>query len=349
MPTLNSPPLITTWFYAEHEGEESFYPQVGGRSSSPGFHAVYWRCVVDFFAASVRVNPEARHRFYTNQSVVAEVDGFDIRSFLDHLDIEVVVLPYASRPPAGYYGAWASQFYVLDIAAHLADTLRDGDVGLILDSDCVFTRSIAPLVSATRRHGALTFDTQMGPDEVRSGLSLREMGQIYAELGSGSRSDGGGLIPAYVGGEIVSATRETLVEITSHAQDILPEMHRRHEEGLPKFNEEAQLLSFIYHRLDLALGTANPFIDRMFTWFTASTVRPGHEDLMIWHLPNEKKLGLNRLFDDVRNDDSWFWTLEVGDEWRSQLGRMLGVPRRTPSKWIRDVGRTAVNKVIQPA
>ena len=43
-----------TWLYAEREGEESVYPQVGGRSSSTWFQAVYWRCVAIFFASAAR-------------------------------------------------------------------------------------------------------------------------------------------------------------------------------------------------------------------------------------------------------------------------------------------------------
>lgn len=344
-----SAPVITTWFYAEREGEESVYPQVGGRSSSTWFQAIYWRCVVDFFAASARVNPDAEHRLYTNVDVVPDIDGFDTAGFLAHHGVQVVVLPYTSRPPAGWYPAWANQFYVLDVVAHLAETLAEPDtVGVLLDSDCVFTRSARPLVEAARQLGALTFDAQIGPDEDQNGLTPREMGRLYSELG-GEYGDGADPIPAYVGGEIVAATRDLLQAITAEAQAVWPEMRRRHAEGLPKFNEEAHLLSYIYHRLGLAVGTADPFLDRMFTWFGLSTVRPGHEDLMIWHLPNEKRLGLRRLFRAVRDEGSWFWTLPpTGDAWRQRLGRTLGVPERTPAKWIRDLGRAVRDKVERP-
>ena len=344
--------LISTWFYAEHEGEESVYPQVGGRSSSTWFHAVYWRCVVDFFAVSTRVNPGAVHRFYTNVASIPDVDGFSTRSFLDRLGVEVVVLPYASRPPKGYFGAWANQFYVLDIAAHLAETLpADDAVGLILDSDCMFTRPAGPLVVAARTYGALTYDARIGPDEEQNGLTPREMGQIYADLlhPYGVADLDRAAIPAYVGGEIVAATRETLATIVNEANGLWPEMLRRHEAGLPKFNEEAHMLSFVYHRLGFPVGTADPYIDRMYTWFTKVNVRPGHEDMTIWHLPNEKKWGLRRLFEAIRDDHSWFWALPPEDEWRRCLGRMLGVPRRTPHKWLQDVGSTLRDKVVQPA
>lgn len=339
-------PTIATWFYAEREGAESVYPQVGGRSSSTWFQAVYWRCVVDFFGASVRVNPGARHRLYTNVDAVPDVDGFDTRSFLDRLGVETVVLPYAWEPPPGYYGAWANQFYVLDVVQHLATTLPSTDaVGLILDSDCVFTRPVGPLVEAARRHGALTLDANVGPDEEQNGLTPRQMGQIYAELDGG----GGATVPTYVGGEIVAATREALQAVSQEAERLWPEMLRRFEAGLPKFNEEAHLLSYVYHRLGYPVGTADPFVDRIYTWFTGATVRPGHEDLMVWHLPNEKRLGLRRLFDAVRDEDSWFWGGAADAVWRRRLGATLGVPGRTPTKWVRDVVQAVRDKVERPA
>ena len=342
-------PLISTWFYAERPGEESVYPQVGGRSSSTWFQAVYWRCVVDFFAASARVNPDARHRLYTNLDVVPDVDGFDTGAFLERLGVETVVLPYTSKPPPGYFGAWANQFYVLDAVAHLAETLAAPDaVGLLLDSDCVFTRPIGPLVEAARQHGVLTFDARIAPDEEQNGLTPRQMGRIYAELG-GSSGDGGDPIPAYVGGEIVAGTRDGLAAVAAGAQRLWPEMLRRHDEGLPKFNEEAHLLSFVYHTLGLPVGTADPFIDRMYTWFEGANVHDGHERLMIWHLPNEKRLGLRRLFRAVRDPRSWFWTLAPSSGWRDQLGRTLGVPERTPAKWVRDLGRAVRDKLERPA
>ncbi len=339
-----SAPVISTWSYAGRPGEESVYPQVGGRSSSTWFQAVHWRCVVDFFAASARVNPDARHRLYTDEAAVPDVDGFDTAAFLRRHGVETVVLPYASKPPAGDVGAWADPFYVLDVTAHLAETLAPDAVCVLLDSDCVFTRPVGPLVDAAREHGALTFDAQIGPDEDQNGLTPRQMGRIYTELG-GASGDGADPIPAYVGGEIVAGTAQALRAVTAEARAVWPERLRRHEAGLPTFNEEAHLLSYVYHRLGLPVGTADPFIDRMFTGFRGATVRPGHQDMMIWHLPNEKRLGLRRLFRAVRDDDSWFWDGAPDAAWRARLGRTLGVPGRTPTKWARDLGRAVRDKV----
>lgn len=334
--------VVATWLYAEREGEESVYPQVGGRSSSTWFQAIYWRCVAVFFATAARTSPGARRVFYTNVPTVPDVDGRDVGALLAELGVEVVERPFTYVPPAGYYGSWRNQFYVLDLLDAFAESLGDDDVGVLLDSDCVWTRPADALAEATRRHGALTLDVGLGEDEWQNGLTRRQMGAIYAEL-DGEQVEPP---PPYIGGEIQAATGATARQITEVAREVWAEMLRRHETGLPKFNEEAHLLSYVYRRLGIEEGTANAFTDRIYTSLKdAKTVRPEHLDLMLWHLPNEKRYGYRRLFPAVMDRGSWFWTMPVGDDWRRRLGRVLGVPRRTPTKAVLDAGAALRDKV----
>ena len=330
-----------TWLYAEREGEESVYPQVGGRSSSTWFQAVYWRCVAIFFASAARTSPGARRVLYTNVPTVPDVDGHDLGAFLEALGGEVVVRPFTYVPPVGYYGSWRNQFYVLDLLDAFAETLADDDVGVLLDSDCVWTLPADALAEAARRHGALTFDVGLGPDEWQNGLTRREMGAIYADL------DGApvGPPPPYIGGELMATTGTTARALAEAARPVWEEMLRRHAGGLPKFNEEAHLLSYLYRRLGIAEGTANAFIERIYTSLKdGKNVAPEHLGLMLWHLPNEKRYGLRRLFPDVMDRASWFWTGAPDAAWRRRLGRVLGVPRRTPTKALLDVSAALRDK-----
>lgn len=337
-----SQPTIATWLYAEPEGEESFYPQVAGRPSSPWFQAIYWRCVAIFYAAASRVAPDAPLVFFTNVPEIPDVDGTDVAAFLDRLGVEIERPPFTFVPPDGYYGAWRNQFYVLDLVGALANRLGDDEVGILLDSDCVWTGAPDALVAATQAHGALTLDVGIGRDEVQNGLTPREMGAIYAELGAPAEA------PVYFGGEIVSATGETLRTLAAEARPVWNEMLRRHAAGLPKFNEEAHLLSFLYQRLGLAEGTANAFTDRIYTSLKdGKTVRPEHLALPIWHLPNEKRYGLRRLFPEVMDASSWFWRGTPDAAWRTRLGEGLGVPRRTPRKAVLDVAAAVRDKAME--
>ena len=343
---------IATWLYAECEGEESVYPQVGGRSSSTWFQAVYWRCVATFFATASRTTPAANLKLYSNVEAVPDIDGDDVGALLASLGVEVVARPFTFIPPAGYYGSWRNQFYVLDLLEAFAESLSDLEVGVLLDSDCVWTRPGAALVEATRHHGALTLDVGLGPDEWQNGLTRREMGAIYADL------DGAALearpeqrrraVPPYLGGEILAATGQTARRMASTARDVWHAQLGRHAAGLPKFNEEAHLLSYVYHRLGVEAGTANPFIDRIYTSLKdGKTVAPRHLDLMLWHLPNEKRYGLRRLFPAVMDRASWFWTTPPDERWRRRMGRVLGVPRRTPTKATLDVGAAVRDKLAR--
>lgn len=335
-----APTTIATWLYAEAEGEESFYPQVGGRPSSPWFQAVYWRCVAIFFASAARTSPDAARVLWTNAPSVPDVDGHDLGAFLDGLGVEVATRPFTYRPPRGYYSAWQNQFYVLDLVEALGERLGDG-VGVLLDSDCVWTRPAAPLVEAVVERGALTLDVGLGEDEFQNGLTRREMGALYADLGAPAEG-----VPPYLGGEIVAVTGATAQTLAREARPVWEEMLRRHADGRATFKEEAHLLSFLYHRLGIESGTADPFIDRIYTSLKdGKTVRPDHLDLMLWHLPNEKRYGLRRLFPVVLDRSSWFWALSPDEAWRRRLGAVLGVPQRTPTKAVLDVGAAVRDKV----
>ena len=152
--------------------------------------------------------------------------------------------------------------------------------------------------------------------------------------------------PPYIGGELVAATGSVLRAIAEEAHQVWDVMLQRHAAGKATFKEEAHLLSFLYHRLGIETGTANPFIDRIYTSLKdGRTVRPEHVHLMLWHLPNEKRYGLRRLFPAVMDTTSWFWSLPVGEAWRQQIGRVVGVPRRTPRKAVLDVGAAVRDKL----
>ena len=330
---------ISTWLYAEPPGEESVYPQVVGQGapSSTRFQAVYWRCVAVFFASARRWMPEARLVLATNAEAVPAVDGRDLGALLDRLGVETVRLEYTFRPPAGYYGAWANQFYVFDVVRWLAAEVAEGGVGMVLDSDCVWARSGGRMAAMTRRHGALTYDLGLPEDGAQNGLTLAEMGALYADLVPALGGAAPDSTPPYVGGELVAATGAVLREIDALAAELWPEMLRRHAAGLPRFNEEAQALSYLYHRLGVPYGTANPYLRRIWTTLLqGDDARAPDLDLTVWHVPGEKRYGLRRVFAEVADSGSAFWTLG-GDAWRRHVGAQLGLPGRSVRKLALDV------------
>ncbi len=344
---------IGTWMYGEPEGEESFYPAVGGNTSAPSFQAVYWRCVATFFATSARQNPHAHHVLFTNFEQVPRVDGFDLAALLARLGVETVRLPFTYLPPEGYFGSWRNQFYIFDIIHHLAGRLAPDDTALVLDSDCVWVRPADEMVGATAACGLLTYEVAYPEGMDVHGLSRRDMGALYRDLlgADWTGTDEPVAVPAappYHGGELFAATGRAVQQVAERIDPLWDEMLGRFRRGAPKFNEEAQALSFLYHALGYPGGTADPFIRRIWTTlFRSEPALPSDQDLTLWHLPAEKRYGIRYLFEGMKRERSRFWTTPLGEPFRAYLGRQLGVPRRTPQKLIRDTASGLAHKLGQ--
>ncbi len=74
--------VISTWFVADGQGEETAFPQIGELSSSTvQFQNIYWQCICVFFASSIRFNPQRQHVLFTN-AAAPKIGDFDVNSFL---------------------------------------------------------------------------------------------------------------------------------------------------------------------------------------------------------------------------------------------------------------------------
>ena len=333
--------VIGTWLHAEPKGTESSYPQVGGTSSSSAFQDTYWRCIVLFFASSVRHNPDAMHRLFTTVANVPDIGDFSTSEFLKSLNVEVVQVPFTYLPPPGYYGSWRNQFYILDIIKYLDHQCAPDEQYVILDSDCVFTGSVQPLSAALSRTGLLALDLNMPPDRNINGITQRDMTQIFEELGQPCASESA----RYYGGEIFAATSEAVHQLAGEVDPLWEIGLARFKAGKLKFNEEAHFLSYLYAKLGYAGATANPYIARIWTGLKYHNTSPKNFDLMIWHVPAEKKHGIKRLFPQVIRPGSRFWTAAPGREFAEYVAGYLGIPKSSLAKKARDVFDTVAWKV----
>ena len=325
---------VCTWIYVESEDEESAYSQMRGRPSSDAFQAVYWRCVCVFFATSHRQQPNVRHLLFTNVETLPRVDGVDIASFMDRLGVEVVRLPLTFATPQEYYSAWRNQFYVFDIVGYLSRRLELQESAILLDSDCVWIASAQSMADAMARDGALTYIQHYSPEWNTNGLTRTELASIAS-----------GLLGAevahpllYCGGELIAATGAELSRLASEIELTWGQLMKLHEHGEPKFNEEGQTLSYIYHKLGYTRGNGNAFVRRIWTGSLGSynNVLSDDNGLVLWHLPTEKRFGFRRLFPQAVQRSSTFWAIPIGRPFREYLGSYLGVPRNTPRKQAGD-------------
>lgn len=336
---------ISTWVHLDSASQESRYPQVAGRSSSSSFQRVYLRCVATFFATSVRNNPEARHVLFTNAAQFPAFDDFDLIQFLDDLDVEITRLTSDYFPPREFYGAWRNQFYVFDIISYIASNAQPDDRWLVLDSDCVWIRDGRAIERAIGEHGLLTYLINYPVDWEVNGLTRLDMQEIYEDIGKQALVSP----PLYFGGEIYAATGSVSGKVARELDTLWHTTLSRFKQQKNYFREEAHALSYLYSNRGFPAGTANAYIKRMYTGlpFQYHTALGADYGLAVWHLPLEKKWGLKRLFDDVRRPTSEFWRIDIGRPFAEYLGHILGIPRRTTSKLIKDSAAWAAGKASQ--
>jgi hypothetical protein len=108
----------------------------------------YWRCVAAFFATSARVNASEKHIFYTNR--LPGISRTTVLDFLKEVGVEIRRLPFRRyRNPPHLCGRFMNNFYRLEVLQDLADA-QTSDTSILLDSDCVWTRSAESITERFR-------------------------------------------------------------------------------------------------------------------------------------------------------------------------------------------------------
>lgn len=315
---------ICTWLCADSKGEESHFPHTGRLSSSAEHQLIYWRCLLVFFLTSRRFNRKVPHILFTNAPSLPMVDGIDVGGLLAGLRVEVVPIPFAYKPPRGYYPSFQNQFYKFSILEHIA---RQGysaeDAFLLVDSDCVFLRSAEKLFEAAAPAGFLSFEDEVAPDDIINGLSRNDLRSIYKALLGRPLYD----IPSYHLGEFFLCSVGNIRRIDQDFRALWPVLLARHTSGMPKFNEEAHTLSYLFYRHGWRASSRGMHMKRIWTnpLFNRN-VEAGDGELTLWHLPAEKTFGFIRLFRRlIRLPRYGLFT--SGDLYRALIRESMGVPQ----------------------
>lgn len=319
---------IATWFYREDAAEASYYPQAGGKGDSALLHSVYMQIQVPFFTTFARYNADARLLFFTNIDP-AQLPPYLLRLF-GRLGVQAVRLDYRHRPPEGWYRAWRNQFFLYDILDYMAEKMEADDTLLISDADCICRRTLHPLWDdmRTEGHGAAFYELSTDTSENINGITLTDMTRLYTDCyGTAPRRP-----LAYCGGEFVAFTGEVVGRICSEYGQLWQHNLCCFAEGRSKLNEEAHFLSLLAERLGVRNNVAGKYVKRLWTTPQYNNVQPGDEQLVVWHMPYEKKRGLYRLYRWLQrhphfDDDNRFWTM---------AGRYCGIPRIGLGKRIHD-------------
>lgn len=288
---------VATWVYLDSKKEKSKYPNTGGDSTSPEFQAVYWRCIILFYETSLRFHKDVNHLFFTNTTELPIVDGFSIKDYFESNNIEVVSLKNNYPLPDNYFERFRNQFFEFSIIEYIASNISDDDELILLDSDCVFSKSLQPAFDMLHdsKSSALTYVVSHEENYEIHGVSGNQMRQISRELGLVLDKN-----PFYSGGELLFAKGTFFKAVADDFPKLYANLIKRHKLHRIKFNEEAHVLSYYYYKLNAEIGAMDGHIKRMWTnrnYFR--NIKQKDKELTIWHLPNEKRNGIHKLFSQI--------------------------------------------------
>lgn len=329
--------VIATWFHADDSQTSSYFSQVGGDSTTARFQAVYWRCILAFFGSSLRWNADCQHALVTNMAELPYVEGFSVEDWFQHHNVSVCRRVTLSRvTPEGFWGAWRNQFYVFDALEVLSKQFPEADVLVLLDSDCVWMAPHNRLTSIVAKEGTALYTLPYEADHIENGVRVGDIAAIGQKLFDTKAN----YQSAYHGGELQAIDRKSLKFIMDRVDVLYAANLEAFRAGRPYLKEEAHFLSALYALMDARSATANAVIRRIWTGPNYYDVVPADAELDIWHVPNEKRLGLARLFRKMMNERSWFWYSDP-EKFRHRVGRLVGIPRRSPWRffWTRAANR----------
>ncbi len=324
---------ICTWLCADDVGEESIYPQTGEKSSGEKHQHIYWRCLLLFFATSRRFHKTQGHLLFTNSRTLPVLGGTAVEKLLADLAVKVVFTDFKYKTPKGYFHLFQNQFYEFSILEYIVQHNKNAnDHYLILDSDCIFTKPVDDLFEEAKPAGFISFEDPCAKELVIHGLSRVDMKQLYEELSGRPVLE----IPGYHLGEFFLLSVKNIQLIFRDFLELWPELMRRHQHGLRKFNEEAQTLSYLYYKNGFKSSTKTEYLKRIWTNpVFYRNVEASDTAVAIWHLPSEKTFGLNRLYVKlIRNSRNYGFELS-NEAFQNLLKTNLGIPRLTISLALR--------------
>lgn len=302
---------IGTWIYLDTPEEESKFPNNKGKSSTPEFQAVYWRCVIVFFESSIRCHGglnDVQHILFTNTANLPIIDGLDLDIYFKDNNIKVVQLENKYPLPKNYFTSFRNQFFEFSIIDKMATIMDDNDCFLLLDSDCIFSKSIYNQFDVLETTPAQTLTMSYGDNYVIHGITRIQMQKLFHELGLAIKE-----VPLYCGGELLLTTGAFIKEVAKDFPKMFAFLLNKNDKGLPKFNEEAHVLSYYYYKHGALIGNMNKMAKRMWTNRNVyRNIKKGDEELYIWHMPNEKPVGFansykflakGNRFNDLSDDE----------------------------------------------
>lgn len=252
-------------------------------------------------------NPKDRVIFVTDR----EPDE-KLKKEFEKAGIENVIIPFDSFLMPDDF-VWAKAFYKLCALYHISYEQSYDNI-LLLDTDT---------------YSALSFEDLWM--ECNQGILLYEVGHVYKhrdreiiykdykKLYNDDRN------PIHYGGELVAGNQKDVKNFMSYCMDVYEDMKKDGFRGEKNAGDET-ILSIAAMKMQ-RIFPANPYLFRFWTgeFYLASTIYQANP-VCIWHLPNEKDMGMRYLYRYYKRKQKF--------PSRNKVARVVGLPRAVrPFRW----------------
>lgn len=290
----------------------------------------------DVYWASIAVNAA------TLRHVAGDGPTFEVRcpsgppehvaALLADAGVEVVATPFTHRPPDDFFLRFLASLYMLDTTAAVAEEVADDTLVLFVDPDVVWVADPAPMIAAVHDQGVVAYDLAVPPDLPVGRLTRRQELDLFEAI-SGQRVEP---LPPHFGGEFYGLRGARLREFVAATGPVWDETLRRYERGQLHHNLEEHVFDAVLWQLGVHEGRGNGFIERIMTlpepFGSRRRYRP---ELVAWHLPSEKTMGIAKVFDHLVAGRA-LPALDAG--YHAWMRRRMGIDP-TPRHLARDFSR----------
>lgn len=277
---------LATWLCGDDKGHQ--YCQVSGESNSIEFQNTYWKCVYRFYKTSILTQKNIHYYFFTNLNVPINVDGLNIKCFMEDEGIEIVKLDYTYAPPENWCTAWWVELFEFDILKYCKNVKGNW---LILDADCIIRKSLLPIYSIIEEDGGINYHAGYGIEHEINGLTIKEEREIYQDVFNDMADE-----LYHRGGELIGIKYNKIEELLLIFECLYKDSFCRFMEGKKRLITEEHFFTLIYYRMGYRYAKGNQFIKRMWSAKECDNICMQDNELAIWHLPSEKEFGLASLF-----------------------------------------------------
>lgn len=234
---------LATWYFREDEELGHKYCQVSGQAGTDAFNTIYWRCVYCFYKTSLLTQKNIKYYFFTNTEVPENVEGFNLKHFMDDNEIHIIKLEYTYMPPMNWCDEWWAELFEFDILKYCGDIAGNW---LVLDSDCILRKSLKPVYELIQKDGAISYQRDYALNHDINGLTIKGEREIY-EMVFGERADD----LQHLGAEFIGIRSDRIGEMLSIYDILWKYSLSRFLEGKSRLITEEHFFSLIYYKMGI--------------------------------------------------------------------------------------------------